>query len=163
MKVVKFLRNLKCTMPTKDKFLEYLIDFIKTNYNRRERERGVLNSAWEMTHSLLMRSAVYEGVSKSFRTGRLERELQRVQLSTTRCSCIAILWVSQVSFVAITLCVASQLMFIVVSVYFVMPQSGNFWIHPRTVFPVYLLSGRRTAAGLLNASLRAGEAVLFAR
>jgi hypothetical protein len=33
----------------------------------------------------------YEGVSKSFRTGRLERELQMVQLSATRCSYIAIL------------------------------------------------------------------------
>jgi hypothetical protein len=44
----------------------------------------------------------YEGVSKSFRTGRLERELQTVQLSATRCSCIAILWISLVSFVATT-------------------------------------------------------------
>jgi hypothetical protein len=34
---------------------------------------------------------VYEGVSKSFRTGRLERELQMVQLSAIKCSCIAIL------------------------------------------------------------------------
>jgi hypothetical protein len=33
----------------------------------------------------------YEGVSESFRTGRLERELQMIQLSATRCSCIAIL------------------------------------------------------------------------
>jgi hypothetical protein len=33
----------------------------------------------------------YEGISKSFRIGRLERELQMVQLSATRCSCIAIL------------------------------------------------------------------------
>jgi hypothetical protein len=33
----------------------------------------------------------YVGVSKSFRTGRLEQELQMVQLSATRCSCIAIL------------------------------------------------------------------------
>jgi hypothetical protein len=33
----------------------------------------------------------YEGVFKSFRTGRLERELQMVQLSATRYSCIAIL------------------------------------------------------------------------
>jgi len=49
-----------------------------------------------------------EGVSKSFRTGRLERELQMVQLSATECSCIAILWVSLVSFAATTLCVASQ-------------------------------------------------------
>jgi hypothetical protein len=32
-----------------------------------------------------------EGVSKSFRTGRLERELQMVQLCATRSSCIAIL------------------------------------------------------------------------
>jgi hypothetical protein len=32
---------------------------------------------------------MYEGVSKSFRSGRLERELQMVQLSATRCSCIA--------------------------------------------------------------------------
>jgi hypothetical protein len=61
----------------------------------------------------------YEGESKSFRTGRLERELQMVHLSATRCSCGAILWVGIVSFAAITLCVASQRVFIVVSVYFV--------------------------------------------
>jgi hypothetical protein len=71
----------------------------------------------------------YEGASKSFRTG-LVRELQMVELSATRCSCIAILWVGLVSFDAITLCVASQRVFIVV--YFVMNHSGNFWIHPRT-------------------------------
>jgi hypothetical protein len=62
---------------------------------------------------------VYEGVSKSFRTGLLERELQMVQLSATRCSCTTILWVSLVSFAAITLCVASQRMLSFVSVYFV--------------------------------------------
>jgi hypothetical protein len=32
-----------------------------------------------------------DGVSKRFRTGLLERELKMVQLSATRCSCIAIL------------------------------------------------------------------------
>jgi hypothetical protein len=42
-----------------------------------------------------------------------------VQLSATRCSCIAILRVSLVSFAAITLCVASQRVFIVIVVYFV--------------------------------------------
>jgi hypothetical protein len=42
-----------------------------------------------------------------------------IQLSATRCSCIAILWVSLVSFATIILCVASQRVFIVVSVYFV--------------------------------------------
>jgi len=33
----------------------------------------------------------YESVSKSFRTGRLKRELQMVELFATRCSCIAVL------------------------------------------------------------------------
>jgi hypothetical protein len=37
-----------------------------------------------------------------------------------------------VSFAAITLCIASQRVFIVVSTYFFMTQSGNFWIHHRT-------------------------------
>jgi hypothetical protein len=60
----------------------------------------------------------YEGASKSFRTGRLEREMQMVQLPATRCSCIAILWVSLVNYTAITLCVASERVSIVV-VYFV--------------------------------------------
>jgi hypothetical protein len=71
----------------------------------------------------------YQGVSKSFRTGSQARELQMVQLFATRCSCIAILWVSLVSFAAITLCVASQRVFIVI-VYFVI-DSGNFWTYPR--------------------------------
>jgi hypothetical protein len=62
---------------------------------------------------------IYEGVSKSFRTGRLSIELQMVQLSATSCSLIAILWVSVVSFAATTLCVASQRLLIVVKVYFV--------------------------------------------
>jgi uncharacterized protein involved in cysteine biosynthesis len=49
-----------------------------------------------------------------------------------------------VSFAVISLCVASQRVFIiiiiiiivvVVVVYFVMTQSGNFWIHPRISYP----------------------------
>jgi len=40
----------------------------------------------------------YEGVSKSFWTVCLEQEIQVVQLSATRCSCISILWVNLVSF-----------------------------------------------------------------
>jgi hypothetical protein len=60
-----------------------------------------------------MQFSNYEGVSESFQAGHLERELQMVQLSATRCSCIAILCVSLVSFAAITLCIASQQMFIV--------------------------------------------------
>jgi hypothetical protein len=73
---------------------------------------------------------IYEGVSINLRTGRLERELQMVQLSATERSCITVLWVSLVSFAAIILCVASQGVFIDV-VYLVMTQSRNFWIHPR--------------------------------
>jgi hypothetical protein len=61
---------------------------------------------------------MYEGVSKSVRTGRLERELQMVQLSATRCSCMAILRVSLVSFAAITLRLVSQRVFVVVIFYY---------------------------------------------
>jgi hypothetical protein len=74
---------------------------------------------------------LYEVVSKSFRTGRLEQELQMVQLSAIRCSCIAIVWISLVGFAAITLCVASQRVFIVV--YF-----GNFLIHPRMCNSIWI-------------------------
>jgi hypothetical protein len=42
-----------------------------------------------------------------------------------------------VSFAAITLCAASQRVFIVVNVYFSMAQSGNFWIQPRTLTPYF--------------------------
>jgi hypothetical protein len=46
-----------------------------------------------------------------------------------------------VSFATITLCVASQRVFIViVVVYFIMTQSGNFWIYPRTHFPCHFSS-----------------------
>jgi hypothetical protein len=45
--------------------------------------------------------------------------MQNVQLSAARYSYIAILWVSLVGFAAVTLCIASQRMFIVVSVYFI--------------------------------------------
>jgi hypothetical protein len=72
---------------------------------------------FDFTARCLLQLLQYEGVSKSFRTGRLEREQQMVQLSITRCSCIDILWV-RVSFAPLTLCVASQRVFIVV-VYFV--------------------------------------------
>jgi hypothetical protein len=79
-----------------------------------------------------LRNLKYVCVSKSFRTGRLGRELQMVQLSATKCNCIAILWVSLVSFAAIILCVASQWVFIVV-VCFVINSVRKLWIHPRTI------------------------------
>jgi hypothetical protein len=61
----------------------------------------------------------YGCVSKSFRTGCLQRKLQMVQFFASRCSCVAILWVSLVNFAAITLCVVSLQVFIVVSIYFI--------------------------------------------
>jgi hypothetical protein len=88
------------------------------------------------------RPSLYDGVSISFRTGRLGRELQQIQLSATRCSCIAILWVSLVSFAAITLCVASQRVFIVI-VYFVIDTVRNFWIQPRIINLLSTLSSSR--------------------
>jgi hypothetical protein len=71
------------------------------------------------------------GCTKSFRTGCLEWELQMVQHSATRCSRNTILWVSLVSFATITLCVASQQVFIVV-VSFVI---NSVWKHLDT--PLY--------------------------
>jgi len=52
--------------------------------------------------------SMYESVSISFRSGRLERELQMVQLSALGAG-----------FAAITLCVNSQRVFVVVIIYFV--------------------------------------------
>jgi hypothetical protein len=77
----------------------------------------------QMAHSLQIKVHFniiisYEGVSKSFRSGRLDR-MKMVQLSATRCSCIAILWVSLMSFAAITTCVVSQRVIPKVSVHFV--------------------------------------------
>jgi len=68
-----------------------------------------------MAHTLL----IYEGVSKSFWTGRLEQELKIVKPSATRCNYIAILWVNLMHFAGITLCVASQRVIPKVSVYVV--------------------------------------------
>jgi hypothetical protein len=70
-----------------------------------------------------------------------------VQLSATRCRFIAILWVSLVSFAAITLRVASQGVFfvavIVVLFISLSTQSGNFWTHPRIFYvPLFCRLGR---------------------
>jgi hypothetical protein len=82
----------------------------------------------EFTNLVILSSL---GLSKSFLTGHLEQELQMVQLSAPRCSCITILWVSLVSFATITLCVASQQVFFVVSIYFII-DSVQKLIHPCT-------------------------------
>jgi hypothetical protein len=74
-------------------------------------------------------SAVY--VSKSFRTGRLQRVLRMVQLSATTRSCIAIMWVSLISFAAIILYVAYQRVITKVSLNFVIDSVRKIVIHPR--------------------------------
>jgi len=74
---------------------------------------------------------IYDGVSKSSRTGLLERELRIVQLSDTRYSCIAILWVSLMSFVAIILYVTSQwVSIIIVVVHFVIDSVRELLVTP---------------------------------
>jgi hypothetical protein len=97
----------------------------------------------------------YEDLSKSFRTSRLERELQMVQLSATTCGCIAILWVSLVRFAAITLCVASQRVFIVASVYFVSESVRKLFDTPSyvTVQP-YQNAHHPPLTGLMHLSSR---------
>jgi hypothetical protein len=47
--------------------------------------------------------------------------MKMVQFSATRCSCIAILWISLVSFAAITLCVGPHRVFIVVVCFVIDP------------------------------------------
>jgi len=89
-----------------------------------------LHSCCLYTGLLVLNSSLHvsEDISKSFWTGRLDRELQMIQLSATRCNCVAILWVSLMGFAAISLCVASQRAVPNISVYFII---GKFWIHPR--------------------------------
>jgi hypothetical protein len=106
---------------------------------------------WILIHFVLRtRDAVmYEVVSKSFRTGRLERELQMVEFSATRSSCIAILCVNLVNCAAFTLCVASQRVFIVVSVYFVINSVRKLLDTPSysSYNDTNLLRGENTAWG----------------
>jgi len=52
-----------------------------------------------------------------------------VQLSATRCTCIALLWVSLMRFATTTLCVTSERVFVVVVSISLSTQSGNFWKH----------------------------------
>jgi hypothetical protein len=67
---------------------------------------------------------MYEGVSKSYRTGCLERELQMVHLSAT------ILWVSLVNLPPLPFMLFSTSVYFC-CIYLLSTQSGNFWIHSR--------------------------------
>jgi hypothetical protein len=94
-----------------------------------------------------------------------------VQLSATRCSCIAILWVSLVSFAAVTLCVASQRVFVVV--YFVIDSVREFLDVPPyciiktqslTILLGFLPHRRvQTGPGAQSASYPMGTGVSFPR
>jgi hypothetical protein len=79
----------------------------------------IMRSSPASCYFLPLRAKYERECIQKFPDWPLERELQIIQLSTTRCSCVAILWVSLASFAAITLCVASQLVFIVVNAYLV--------------------------------------------
>jgi hypothetical protein len=70
-------------------YLLYRTDYVpvKKGVTTLEAEKGTPVTNIDQTTYL----PTYEGVSISFQTGRLERELQTVQLSATKCSCIAIL------------------------------------------------------------------------
>jgi hypothetical protein len=59
--------------------------------------------------------------------------IEKCEWYSTRCSCISILCVSLVSFAAITLCVASERVIPKVSIYSLSTQSGNLWVHSRTI------------------------------
>jgi hypothetical protein len=65
---------------------------MQTHRNKGNRNplNGIIDGIYGRTDGRTERQ-VYECVSKRLRTGRLERELQMVQHSATRCSCIAIL------------------------------------------------------------------------
>jgi len=56
-----------------------------------ERTDGWTQSSLMRRNSFEVFCSRYEGVSKSFRTGHLERELQMIQLSATGSSYIAVL------------------------------------------------------------------------
>jgi hypothetical protein len=63
--------------------------------------------------------------------------MQMVQLSATRRSCIAIMWVSLVSFAAITICVAFQRVFVVVVVYFIIDLVRKLLNIPSCVYIIF--------------------------
>jgi hypothetical protein len=69
-------------------------DFVFLDHSFRVVSRRTVSS-YSITGLINLKYAclldVYKSVSKSFRTGRVERELQMIQLSATRCSSIAIL------------------------------------------------------------------------
>jgi hypothetical protein len=108
---------------------------------RSNSHRGIepsFSHAWPLTHSSTylpnvssLREELLWGCIQKFPVYPPGARTANVKFSTSRYSCIAILWVSLVSFAAITLCVASERVIQKVSVHFVMTQSGNFWIHPR--------------------------------
>jgi len=79
---------------------------------------------------LASKTVATRGCIQILQTGRLERELKMVQLSATRRSCIAILWVSLVSFAAITLWMQQQWIIPKVSVYFVIDSVRKILVTP---------------------------------
>jgi hypothetical protein len=110
----------------------------------------------------------YDGISKSFRTGRLEWELQMAQLSATGCNCIAILWVSLVSFAVITFCVASQRVLPRVRVYFIIDSfrkllDTSSYVIPNQVTDVSEWLGLRNGACAIGQEFHCRGCLFFRR
>jgi hypothetical protein len=92
---------------------------------------------------------IYEGVYKFSGLAAWSENCKWYSSLPLVALCIAILWVSLVTFSAITRCVASQRVLIVAVVYFFIDSSGNFWIHPRIYFRV-----PKKAADILTKRMR---------
>jgi hypothetical protein len=87
-----------------------------------------------------------------------------VQLSATKCSCIAILRVSLVSFAAIILCVASQRVFIVV--YFVIDSVRKLLDTPSCIilkFDLSLTSIKRRCLVISSYEMHSGVPEFYSR
>jgi hypothetical protein len=128
--------------------------------------RENINTTKKNTEALLEASRVigleentrrtkYEDVTRSFRTGRLERELQMAQLSATRCSCITILWVSLVRFTPITLYVASQRVIPKVSAHFFTDS-----VRKLLDTPTYIVVSRHQNGGESHSLLTANKSFI---
>jgi hypothetical protein len=103
-----FRRNLVLQFCIKHLWTNLMMFLYRPNIN--------LPTSFSSRNPPMCSRTINEGVYKSFRTGRLERELHMVKFSAIRCSGIAIVWVSLVSFAAIVFCVASQRVFIIIVV-----------------------------------------------
>jgi hypothetical protein len=100
---------------------------------------------------LIWCNTIYVGVSKSFRTGRLERKLQMVQLSAIMRSCDILCQSSEFHHHNTLCCFStSVLLLLLLLLISLSNQSGKFWIHPRIVELQQCVTATQTGYGLEN-------------